>query len=74
MLYLEIKYSLHYGFPGAVRTNRGYKKAEFADIKSEIQNWLRNSGDRHGGRKSRRESKLEKQSELIQKLQQQVID
>ena len=56
----------------AVRTNNGFKNAEFADIIKCIMAWLRTSGDREGGRKRRREAKLKKQTDMIRELQQQV--
>ena len=58
----------------AVRTNTGFKNTEFADIIKVIMAWLRNSGDREGGRKRRRETKVRKQTNMILELQQQVRD
>ena len=56
----------------AVRTITGFKNTKFADIIKFIMAWLRNSGDREGGRKRRREPKVKKQTNMILELQQQV--
>lgn len=51
-----------------MRSNKQFKEVYLVDIKPILMAWLRNSCDREGGRKRRRESKLEKKDEYIAKI------
>ena len=58
-----------------MRRNKSFRDATYADMKLQVQRWLKNCGDRCGARKKRQATAIKKQTdELVEQLQETILD